>query len=152
MGKFRGLKGPSFFWIIPLVDRVANYIDQRLIVTDIIADSTLTKDTVPVNVDAVIYWTVWDAEKATLEVQDYTSAISFIALTSLRDIIGKNDLSDLLQNRDKIGSELQESLDAHTNPWGITIQTVGIKDITIPAGLADAMSKQALNILISCRS
>jgi len=143
LGKFSGLKGPGFFFVIPLVDRVANYIDQRLIVTDIVADSTLTKDTVPVNVDAIIYWTVWDAEKAALEVQDYSSAISFIALTSLRDIIGKNDLAELLQNRDKIGAELQEVLDAHTNPWGITIQTVGIKDITIPPGLADAMSKQA---------
>jgi len=143
MGKYRGLKGPGPFLIIPILDRVVNYIDQRVRVTDFSAEETLTKDTVPVNVDAVVYWTVWDVEKSALEVQDFVSAISYIAMTGLRDIIGRHELAELLQNRDKIAEDLQVSLDQHTNPWGITCQTVGIKDIVIPAALADAMSKQA---------
>lgn len=143
MGKFTGLKGPGFFMIIPIVDRVDKYIDQRVRVTDIKAEETLTKDTVPVNVDAVVYWTVWDVEKAALEVQDYAKAIAFIAQTGLRDTIGKHELSDLLSDREKISSELQIILDEHTNPWGITCQNVGIRDIVIPKNLADAMSKQA---------
>lgn len=143
MGKFRGLKGPGLFLIIPVVDRVDTYIDQRIRVTDFSAEKTLTKDTVPVNVDAVIYWMVWDVEKAALEVQRYAAAVYFIAQTGLRDIIGKNELADLLQHREKIADELQHTLDEHTNPWGITCQSVGIKDIVIPAELADAMSKQA---------
>jgi regulator of protease activity HflC (stomatin/prohibitin superfamily) len=143
MGKFIGLKGPGIFLIIPIIDRVINYIDQRVRVIDFNADQTLTKDTVPVNVVAVLYWTVWDVEKAALEVQDYTSAIEYIAQTGLRDIIGKHELADLLQDREKIAADLQKVLDENTNPWGITCQTVGIKDITIPQGLADAMSKQA---------
>jgi regulator of protease activity HflC (stomatin/prohibitin superfamily) len=143
MGKYTGLKGPGIFLIIPIIDRVINYIDQRVRVIDFNADQTLTKDTVPVNVVAVLYWTVWDVEKAALEVQDYTSAIEYIAQTGLRDIIGKHELADLLQDREKIASDLQRVLDENTNPWGITCQTVGIKDITIPQGLADAMSKQA---------
>jgi len=143
MGKFRGLKGPGLFFIIPIVERVYKYIDQRVRVTDFKAEETLTKDTVPVNVDAVVYWMVWDAEKAALEVRDYEVAVSFIAQTSLRDIIGQHELADLLQNRVKIAEALQSTLDEHTNPWGITCQTVGIKDVIIPAALADAMSKQA---------
>jgi regulator of protease activity HflC (stomatin/prohibitin superfamily) len=143
MGKFRGLKGPGPFLIIPILDRVVNYIDQRVRVTDFSAEETLTKDTVPTNVDAVVYWTVWDVEKAALEVQDFVSAVSYIAQTGLRDIIGRHELADLLQNREKIADDLQVALDQHTNPWGITCQTVGIKDIVIPAALADAMSKQA---------
>ena len=143
MGKYTGLKGPGLFLIIPVVDRVINYIDQRVRVTDFKADQTLTKDTVPVNVVAVLYWTVWDVEKAALEVQDYTTSIEYIAQTGLRDIIGKHELADLLQDREKIAADLQKVLDENTNPWGITCQTVGIKDITIPQGLADAMSKQA---------
>lgn len=143
MGKYTGLKGPGLFLIIPIIDRVINYIDQRVRVIDFKADQTLTKDTVPVNVVAVLYWTVWDVEKAALEVQDYTSAIEYIAQTGLRDIIGKHELADLLQDREKIAADLQKVLDENTNPWGITCQTVGIKDITIPQGLADAMSKQA---------
>ena len=143
MGKYIGLKGPGLFLIIPIIDRVINYIDQRVRVIDFKADQTLTKDTVPVNVVAVLYWTVWDVEKAALEVQDYTTAIEYIAQTGLRDIIGKHELADLLQDRDKIAADLQKVLDENTNPWGITCQTVGIKDITIPQGLADAMSKQA---------
>jgi regulator of protease activity HflC (stomatin/prohibitin superfamily) len=143
MGKFTGLKGPGFFLIIPIVDRIAKYIDQRVRVTDIKAEKTLTKDTVPVNVDAVVYWTVWDVEKSALEVQDYEKAILNISQTGLRDIIGRHELSDLLSDRQKISTELQSILDEHTNPWGITCQNVGIRDIIIPENLADAMSKQA---------
>jgi hypothetical protein len=143
MGKFTGLKGPGIFLIIPIIDRVISYIDQRIRVTNFVAERTLTKDTVPVNVDAVVYWTVWDAEKAALEVQDFSSAVSYIAQATLRDTIGKHDLADLLQHRDKIAADLQAILDEHTNPWGVTCQTVGIRDIVIPEALADAMSKQA---------
>jgi len=143
MGRFTGLKGPGFFLIIPIIDQIDKYIDQRVRVTDIKAEETLTKDTVPVNVDAVVYWTVWDVEKAALEVQDYVKAIGYIAQTGLRDIIGRHELSDLLSDREKISAELQTILDEHTNPWGITCQNVGIKDIIIPKNLADAMSKQA---------
>ena len=143
MGKFSGLKGPGLFFIIPILDQISSYIDQRVRVTEFRAEQTLTKDTVPVNVDAVVYWTVWDVEKAALEVQEYVKAISFIAQTDLRDIIGKHELADLLQDREKIAEDLQKTLDANTNPWGITCQTVGIRDIIIPQALADAMSKQA---------
>ena len=143
LGKYKGLKGPGIFFIIPIIDRIDKYIDQRVRVTDFVAEQTLTKDTVPVNVDAVVYWTVWDVEKAALEVQEYQKAISYIAQTGLRDIIGKHELADLLQERDKIADDLQKILDTNTNPWGITCQNVGIKDIIIPQALADAMSKQA---------
>ncbi len=143
MGKFRGLRGPGIFLIVPIVDRVINYIDQRIRVTDFKAEQTLTKDTVPVNVVAVIYWTVWDVEKSALEVQDYNAAIEYVAQTGLRDIIGKHELADLLQDREKIANALQIVLDESTTPWGITCQNVGIKEITIPQALADAMSKQA---------
>jgi regulator of protease activity HflC (stomatin/prohibitin superfamily) len=143
MGKYIGLKGPGIFFILPILDRVIDYIDQRVRVTDFKADQTLTKDTVPVNVVAALYWTVWDVEKAALEVQDYMTSVQYIAQTGLRDIIGKHELADLLQDRDKIAEDLQKLLDENTNPWGITCLTVGIKDITIPQGLSDAMSKQA---------
>jgi len=143
MGKYNGLRGPGPFMIIPVIDKVVNYIDQRIRVTEFKAEQTLTKDTVPVNVDAVVYWTVWDVEKAALEVQDYERAIAYIAQTGLRDTIGKNELSELLQERDKIAEDLQKVLDNNTNSWGITCQTVGIKDIIIPQALADAMSKEA---------
>ena len=143
MGKFIGLKGPGLFLIIPIVDRVDKYIDQRVRVTDFNAEKTLTKDTVPVDVDAVVYWTVWDVEKAALEVRRYVEAVTYMAQTGLRDIIGRHELADLLQNREKIAEALQHTLDEHTNPWGVTCQNVGIKDIVIPTALADAMSKQA---------
>jgi regulator of protease activity HflC (stomatin/prohibitin superfamily) len=143
MGKFIGLKGPGLFLIIPIIDRVDKYIDQRVRVTDFNAEKTLTKDTVPVDVDAVVYWTVWDVEKAALEVRRYIEAVIYMAQTGLRDIIGRHKLADLLQNREKIAEALQHTLDEHTNPWGVTCQNVGIKDIVIPATLADAMSKQA---------
>ncbi|MEI7662860.1 MAG: slipin family protein [Bacteroidota bacterium] len=143
MGKYIGLKGPGLFFIVPVIDNVIDYIDQRVRVTDFNADQTLTKDTVPVNVVATLYWTVWDVEKAALEVEDYQTAVQYIAQTGLRDIIGRYELADLLQDRVKIAEDLQKLLDESTNPWGITCQTVGIKDITIPQGLSDAMSKQA---------
>ncbi len=143
MGKYTGLRGPGPFMIIPIIDKVDSFIDQRIRVTDFKAEQTLTKDTVPVNVDAVVYWTVWDVEKSALEVQDYIKAVAYIAQTGLREIIGKHELADLLQHREKIAESLQVTLDEHTNPWGITCQTVGIKDVVIPSELADAMSKQA---------
>jgi len=143
MGKFLGLRGPGIFLIIPIIDRVNEYIDQRVRVTDITAEKTLTKDTVPVDVDAVVYWTVWDVEKAALEVREYVQAVTYMTLTGLRDTIGRHELADLLQNRDKIAADLQHTLDEHTNPWGISCQNVGIKDIVIPSALSDAMSKQA---------
>ncbi len=143
MGKYIGLKGPGIFFIVPIIDNVIDYIDQRVRVTDFKADQTLTKDTVPVNVVATLYWTVWDVEKAALEVADYMTAVQYIAQTGLRDIIGRHELADLLQDRVNIAEDLQKLLDENTNPWGITCQTVGIKDITIPQGLSDAMSKQA---------
>ena len=143
MGKFKGLRGPGPFMIIPIIDSVSAYIDQRVRVSAFKAEQTLTKDTVPVNVDAVVYWTVWDVEKAALEVQEYQRAIEHIAQTGLRDTIGKHELSTLLQERDKIAEDLQHVLDRNTNPWGITCQTVGINDIAIPQDLADAMSKEA---------
>ena len=135
MGKYSGLKGPGIFFIIPMIERVMDYVDQRIRVTDFKAEQTLTKDTVPVNVVAVLYWTVWDVEKAALEVQDYNEAIEYIAQTGLRDIIGRHELADLLQDREKIATALQLLLDESTNPWGITCQNVGIKEITIPQGL-----------------
>lgn len=143
MGKFKGLRGPGPFMIIPIIDSVSAYIDQRVRVSAFKAEQTLTKDTVPVNVDAVVYWTVWDVEKAALEVQEYQKAIEHIAQTGLRDTIGKHELSTLLQERDKIAEDLQHVLDRNTNPWGITCQTVGVNDIAIPQDLADAMSKEA---------
>ncbi len=143
MGKYRGLRGPGIFIIIPIVDWVNKYVDQRIRVTDFSAEMTLTKDTVPVNVDAVVYWMVWDVEKAALEVQKYWEAVAYIAQTELRANIGKHELADLLQNREKVADDLQKTLDEYTNPWGITCQNVGIRDIVIPAELADAMSKQA---------
>lgn len=143
MGKYKGLKGPGPFMIIPIIDSVSTYIDQRVRVSTFKAEQTLTKDTVPVNVDAVVYWTVWDVEKAALEVQEYQKAIEHITQTGLRDTIGKHELSALLQERDKIAEDLQLVLDKNTSPWGITCQTVGINDIAIPQALADAMSKEA---------
>ncbi len=143
MGKFAGLKGPGLFWIIPIVDSVSTWIDHRVTVTPFAAEKTLTKDTVPVNVDAVLFWVVWDAEKAALEVKDYQLAIAWSAQTALRDIIGKMMLADILVGRDAIDKELQHIIDERTTPWGITVQSVEIRDIVIPAALEDAMSRQA---------
>ena len=143
LGKFHGLKGPGAFWIIPVVDAVTAWIDHRVIVTSFSAEKTLTKDTVPVDVDAVLFWVVWDAEKAALEVKDYQAAISWSAQTALRDIIGRMMLADILVGRSAIDEELQHIIDERTTPWGITVQSVEIRDIVIPQVLEDAMSRQA---------
>ena len=142
-GKYRGLKGPGAFWIVPLVDTVAAWVDHRVNVTPFNAERTLTKDTVPVDVDAVLFWVVWDAEKAVLEVKDYQAAIAWAAQTALRDIIGKMMLADILVGREAIDAELQKIIDERTTPWGITVQSVEIRDVVIPAALEDAMSRQA---------
>jgi regulator of protease activity HflC (stomatin/prohibitin superfamily) len=143
LGKIHGLRGPGMFWIIPIIDAVTSWIDHRVIVTSFSAEKTLTKDTVPVDVDAVLFWVVWDAEKAALEVKDYQSAISWSAQTALRDIIGRMMLADILVGRSTIDEELQHVIDERTTPWGITVQSVEIRDIVIPQVLEDAMSRQA---------
>jgi regulator of protease activity HflC (stomatin/prohibitin superfamily) len=143
LGKFRALRGPGLFWIIPIVDTVSNWIDHRVMVTPFNAEKTLTKDTVPVDVDAVLFWMVWDAEKAALEVENYRAAISWAAQTALREIIGQMQLADILIGRSKMDAELQRIIDARTTPWGITVQSVEIRDVIIPQDLEDAMSQQA---------
>jgi hypothetical protein len=142
-GKFVGIRGSGVFFIVPVIDKVAQYVDQRIRVNDFRAETTLTKDTVPVNVDAIAFWMVWDAEKAVLEVADFETAVLLSAQTALRDAIGRSELADLLSHRDRLGREIQQVLDHKTNPWGITAQSVEIRDIIIPKGLEDAMSKQA---------
>ena len=143
LGKFRGLRGPGLFWIIPIVDTIPAWIDHRVMVTPFSAEKTLTKDTVPVDVDAVLFWVVWDAEKAALEVKDYQSAIAWSAQTALRDIIGRMMLADILTGRSAIDNELQHIIDERTTPWGVTVNSVEIRDIVIPQDLEDAMSRQA---------
>lgn len=143
LGRFRGLRGPGPFWIIPVVDSVPAMIDHRVMVTPFSAEKTLTKDTVPVDVDAVLFWVVWDAEKAALEVEDYRAAISWAAQTALREIIGQMELADILIGRARMDAELQRIIDERTTPWGITVQSVEIRDIVIPEALEDAMSRQA---------
>jgi regulator of protease activity HflC (stomatin/prohibitin superfamily) len=143
LGKFHGLRGPGLFWIIPIIDFIPSWIDHRVMVTSFSAEKTLTKDTVPVDVDAVLFWVVWDAEKAALEVKDYQAAISWSAQTALRDIIGRMMLADILVGRTAIDEELQHIIDERTTPWGITVQSVEIRDIVIPQVLEDAMSRQA---------
>jgi regulator of protease activity HflC (stomatin/prohibitin superfamily) len=143
LGKFSGLKGPGLFWLIPLIETIPAWIDHRVMVTPFAAEKTLTKDTVPVDVDAVLFWVVWDAEKAALEVQDYRSAIAWSAQTALRDIIGRMMLADILVGRSAIDEELQHIIDERTTPWGVTVQSVEIRDIVIPQDLEDAMSRQA---------
>ncbi len=143
LGKFKGLRGPGIFWIIPVMDGTPNWIDHRVMVTPFNAEKTLTKDTVPVDVDAVLFWMVWDAEKAALEVADYKSAIAWAAQTALREIIGQMPLSDILVGRAKMDAELQKIIDERTTPWGISVQSVEIRDVIIPKDLEDAMSRQA---------
>jgi len=143
LGKFSGLKGPGFFWIIPIIDSVVMWIDHRVTVTPFSAEKTLTKDTVPVDVDAVLFWVVWDAEKAALEVTDYKSAISWAAQTALREIIGQMSLADILVGRAKMDADLQKIIDERTTPWGVTVQSVEIRDVVIPQVLEDTMSRQA---------
>jgi len=143
MGKIHGLKGPGIFWIIPVIDSVSSWIDQRVMVTPFSAEKTLTRDTVPVNVDAVLFWVVWDAEKAALEVQNYRNAIAWASQTALREVIGQMSLAEILVGRTKMDEQLQKVIDERTTPWGITVQSVEIRDVIIPADLEDAMSRQA---------
>ena len=142
-GRFVGLRGPGIFWIVPFADRVASWIDQRTITTSFAAEQTLTCDTVPVNVDAVLFWMVHDAEKAALEVQDYEQAVSWAAQTALRDIIGRTTLADLLRGRERIEDELQHLIDGRSSPWGVTVSSVEMRDVVIPGALQDAMSREA---------
>ena len=142
-GRFIGLRGPGLFFIIPVVDSLSSYVDQRVRVTDVKAESALTRDTVPVNVDAIVFWLVWDAEKSILEVADFIQAITLSAQTALRESIGRHDLAQMITEREMLGRELQRILDEKTNPWGITVQSVEIRDVHIPTALEDAMSRQA---------
>src|SRR5438552_2408048 len=140
---YTGLRGPGLFWIIPGIDQVSSWIDQRTITTSFAAEETLTSDTVPVNVDAVLFWMVYDPEKAALEVQDYKLAVSWAAQTALRDIIGRTPLTVLLRGREQIEAELQKLIDQRSNPWGVTVQSVEMRDVVIPESLQDAMSREA---------
>ncbi|HKC25717.1 MAG TPA: slipin family protein [Thermoanaerobaculia bacterium] len=143
LGRFRQLAGPGPFLIVPLVDELSHLVDQRVRLAAVSAESALTRDTVPVNVDAIVFWTVWDAKKAVLEVADYIEAISLSAQTALREAIGRHMLAEMITEREKLGKELQALLDEKTNPWGITIGSVEIRDVRIPQELEDAMSRQA---------
>ena len=143
LGKYQGLRGPGLFWIVPFIDTVTTWIDQRVITTNFNAEETLTSDTVPVNVDAVLFWMVYDPEKAALEVQDYARAVSWAAQTALRDIIGRTFLTDLLRGRERIEGELQKLIDDRCTPWGVTVQSVEMRDVVIPSSLQDAMSREA---------
>jgi regulator of protease activity HflC (stomatin/prohibitin superfamily) len=143
LGRFVGLRGPGLFWIMPFVDRVTTWIDQRTITTTFAAEQTLTSDTVPVNVDAVLFWMVHDVQKAALEVQDYPQAVSWAAQTALRDIIGRTSLTELLRGRERIEAELQQLIDQRSSPWGVTVSSVEMRDVVIPVGLQDAMSREA---------
>ncbi|HEX2095650.1 MAG TPA: slipin family protein [Longimicrobiaceae bacterium] len=143
MGRYVGLKGPGPFWLIPFVDRVTGWVDQRTVTTPFAAEQTLTSDAVPVNVDAVLFWTVYDPEKAALEVQDYGQAVSWASQTALRDIIGRTSLTELLRGRERIEKELQALIDQRTTPWGVTVHSVEMRDVVIPASLQDAMSREA---------
>jgi regulator of protease activity HflC (stomatin/prohibitin superfamily) len=143
LGRFHAMRGPGLFWVVPFVDVLASWIDQRTITTSFAAEQTLTSDTVPVNVDAVLFWMVHDPEKAALEVQNYGRAVSWAAQTALRDIIGRTPLIDLLRGRERIENELQLLIDQRSNPWGVTVQSVEMRDVVIPVALQDAMSREA---------
>jgi regulator of protease activity HflC (stomatin/prohibitin superfamily) len=143
LGRYRGLRGPGLFMIVPVIDSVGRYVDQRVRVTDVHAESALTRDTVPVNVDAIVFWLVWDVEKCILEVQDFEQAIMLSAQTALRESIGRHELAQMITERETLGQELQRILDGKTNPWGITVHSVEIRDVHIPPALEDAMSRQA---------
>ena len=142
-GKYRGLRGPGLVLIIPVVDTLSRYVDQRVRVTTVSAESTLTRDTVPVSVDAIIFWLVWNAEKSILEVEDFNQAISLSSQTALRESIGRHQLAQMITDRETLGQELQKILDEKTTPWGITVQSVEIRDVRIPQALENAMSQQA---------
>jgi regulator of protease activity HflC (stomatin/prohibitin superfamily) len=143
LGRYRGLRGPGWFHVIPIIDSVSEYVDQRIRVTSVRAETALTRDTVPVNVDAIVFWVVWNAEKAILEVASFAEAITLSAQTALRESIGRHELAQMITDRDTLGHELQRILDEKTNPWGITVQSVEIRDVQIPKELEDAMSRQA---------
>lgn len=143
LGRYRGLRGPGIFHVIPVVDTLSSFVDQRIRVTDVTAESALTRDTVPVNVDAIVFWVVWNAEKSILEVADFGTAIALSAQTALRESIGRHELAQMITERESLGRELQRILDDKTNGWGITVQSVEIRDVHIPAALEDAMSRQA---------
>jgi regulator of protease activity HflC (stomatin/prohibitin superfamily) len=142
-GRYRGLRGPGFFLIIPIIETLSRYVDQRVRVTTVSAESTLTRDTVPVNVDAIIFWLVWSAEKSILEVEDFIQAITLGSQTALRESIGRHQLAQMITERETLGRELQKILDEKTTPWGITVQSVEIRDVRIPQALENAMSQQA---------
>ncbi len=142
-GRYRGLRGPGLFFIVPIVDAISSYVDQRMRVTDVHAETALTRDTVPVNVDAIIFWVVWDAEKSILEVQNFQYAVSLAAQTALLESIGRHELSQMITERESLGRELRRILEEKTAPWGITLQSVEIRDVHIPQNLEDAMSRQA---------
>ena len=143
LGRYRGLRGPGLFLIVPVIDSISRFVDQRVRVTDVKAESALTRDTVPVNVDAIVFWLVWDAEKCILEVQNFGEAIALSAQTALRESIGRHELAQMITERETLGHELQRILDTKTNPWGITVHSVEIRDVHIPQALEDAMSRQA---------
>jgi regulator of protease activity HflC (stomatin/prohibitin superfamily) len=143
LGRYVGLRGPGIFHIVPVVESLSPYVDQRVRVASVSAESTLTRDTVPVNVDAIVFWLVWNAEKCILEVEDFVQAINMSAQTALRESIGRHELAQMITERETLGRELQRILDEKTNPWGITVQSVEIRDVKIPQGLEDAMSRQA---------
>ena len=143
LGKYVGLRGPGLFHIVPVVETLSPFVDQRVRVANVTAESTLTRDTVPVNVDAIVFWLVWNAEKAILEVENFLEAINMSAQTALRESIGRHELAQMITDRETLGRELQRILDEKTNPWGITVQSVEVRDVRIPQGLEDAMSRQA---------
>jgi regulator of protease activity HflC (stomatin/prohibitin superfamily) len=142
-GKYRGLRGPGIFLIVPIMDTLSRFVDQRVRVATVTAESTLTRDTVPVSVDAIVFWLVWNAEKSILEVENFTEAVNMSAQTALRESIGRHELAQMITERESMGQQLQLILDAKTNPWGITIQSVEIRDVRIPQALENAMSQQA---------
>jgi regulator of protease activity HflC (stomatin/prohibitin superfamily) len=143
LGRYVGLRGPGIFHMIPIVDSLSRFVDQRVRVASVTAESALTRDTVPVNVDAIVFWVVWNAEKSILEVEDFIAAITLSAQTALRESIGRHHLAEMITERETLGRELQRILDEKTNPWGITVQSVEIRDVSIPHDLEDAMSRQA---------
>jgi regulator of protease activity HflC (stomatin/prohibitin superfamily) len=142
-GHYKGLRGPGIFLIVPVIDTLSRYVDQRTRLATVNAESTLTRDTVPVDVDAIVFWMVWNAEKSILEVEDFVQAITLSAHTALRESIGRHQLTQMITDRETLGEELQRILDAKTNAWGITVQSVEIRDVRIPLGLQNAMSQQA---------
>jgi regulator of protease activity HflC (stomatin/prohibitin superfamily) len=143
LGRYVGLRGPGFCHIVPIVETLSPYVDQRVRVASVSAESALTRDTVPVNVDAIVFWMVWNAEKSILEVENFVEAINMSAQTALRESIGRHELAQMITERETLGRQLQQILDEKTNPWGITVQSVEIRDVKIPQALEDAMSRQA---------